>query len=434
MDQIDPKYLDEPALGPVGATSERTGPATAASVLRVLRGLHRGAELAIGERDGLLVGSDEDCDVVLRDDGVAPHHLSIALGAPTVLRALADGVSVFGRALPTGDSVELAAYVPVSIGSATLALGEPDSPDWERVSAQPAGTTAAERTTAPAGNSAPAAGADASRAARPAVAARFNFESLPLPVLVAAATVLMLFVVGGVAAAWLAFSSDQATPPAARADGVIRTASAAGPQPGRHLADVVKSLDLPEVRIEQDAGGAETLVGTVPDDASLAKLEARLAAAGLRSESRVASAGRLVQDVREIFRVNGLNVDARYERDGVVAVAGLAGEEKRMAGVVSHALQDVHGLTSVRVDPAPAAAKPDVARDPEPPAPELTPEQSTAKRIASVVDGSPAYVVTADGSRYFIGALLPQGYRITAIEGGAVTVQTEKGEKLTMNF
>ena len=50
-----------------------------------------------------------------------------------------------------------------------------------------------------------------------------------------------------------------------------------------------------------------------------------------------------------------------------------------------------------------------------------------------MVPGDLAYVMTADGSRYFIGAVLPSGHRITRIAGDAVTVERD-GRESTLNF
>ena len=71
-------------------------------------------------------------------------------------------------------------------------------------------------------------------------------------------------------------------------------------------------------------------------------------------------------------------------------------------------------------------AKP--APPPAPPVPD-----DPGKRIASVVPGDPAYLVTADGARYFVGAMLPTGHRITRIDGQHVTLE-RGGEESTLNF
>jgi type III secretion protein D len=55
------------------------------------------------------------------------------------------------------------------------------------------------------------------------------------------------------------------------------------------------------------------------------------------------------------------------------------------------------------------------------------------KRIASLVQGDPAYVVTADGARYFVGSMLPSGHRITAVDTQSVTLERD-GRQSTLNF
>ena len=47
------------------------------------------------------------------------------------------------------------------------------------------------------------------------------------------------------------------------------------------------------------------------------------------------------------------------------------------------------------------------------------------KRVVSVVGGEDGYVQTRDGSRYFVGAVLPDGHTVTAIEEQSVTVQKD---------
>jgi len=55
------------------------------------------------------------------------------------------------------------------------------------------------------------------------------------------------------------------------------------------------------------------------------------------------------------------------------------------------------------------------------------------KRIASLITSEPAYLVTADGSRYFVGALLPSGHRVARINPGSVTLELH-GQQTTLNF
>lgn len=53
--------------------------------------------------------------------------------------------------------------------------------------------------------------------------------------------------------------------------------------------------------------------------------------------------------------------------------------------------------------------------------------------MASVVSSDQPYVVTLDGTRYFLGALLPTGHRIVAISGSQVQLERE-GESTALVF
>jgi hypothetical protein len=58
---------------------------------------------------------------------------------------------------------------------------------------------------------------------------------------------------------------------------------------------------------------------------------------------------------------------------------------------------------------------------------------AAAKRVVSVNEGPPAFLVTADNSVYFVGATLPEGHKIMSIKNGAVTLERD-GEQIVMTF
>jgi type III secretion protein D len=126
--------------------------------------------------------------------------------------------------------------------------------------------------------------------------------------------------------------------------------------------------------------------------------------------------------------VNGLDVETEYTDAGVVLVRGLRGAAKNYEKVVDHAMKDVSSLSAVQI----------ISAGPQKGSLILADSQgasfdSAAKRVVSVVDSAPAYIVTADGARYFVGSLLPQGHRVLDIDGTSVTLERD-GEKLVMTF
>ena len=70
----------------------------------------------------ILVGSGDDCDIVLADQGVARHHALINLiGGMSSLRALDAPLRVDGQPLHPGDPVELRGLQRIQLGEAAIA-------------------------------------------------------------------------------------------------------------------------------------------------------------------------------------------------------------------------------------------------------------------------------------------------------------------------
>ncbi|ARU59436.1 type III secretion pathway protein [Oleiphilus messinensis] len=130
------------------------------------------------------------------------------------------------------------------------------------------------------------------------------------------------------------------------------------------------------------------------------------------AQTSAADAKRLVNDVKEILRLSGIWAETRYLGDGRVEVSGHFGEGEKLAKVIhSRAMRDIEGLQTV------------VARNLD----EVVREADESRRVASVVHGLDPYLVMADGSIYYLGAILPGGHRLEAIEGPDIVISTPEG-------
>ena len=145
--------------------------------------------------------------------------------------------------------------------------------------------------------------------------------------------------------------------------------------------------------------------------------------AGVIATLEVSVNDRLVAAVQDVFRANSVAAQALAVGPGAVRLTTQETDEVRLAKVKATALRDIPGLALLEVNNTPPAAAP---------APEPVIDDP-GKRVASIVPGDVAYVVTADGSRYFEGALLPTGQRITAIEEGQVRLE-RNGTSTTVRF
>jgi type III secretion protein D len=112
-----------------------------------------------------------------------------------------------------------------------------------------------------------------------------------------------------------------------------------------------------------------------------------------------------------VLRLSGINCDAQYNGDGQVTVSGHLGDPQSLSSVVkSRAIREIVGLkrvVAVNLDHGGKAVGLD------------------GSRIVSVVASADPYVVTADGSRYYVGASLPQGGKLAGVKEGEVLVERD---------
>ena len=106
-------------------------PVTRPWLMRIISGLHAGASRPLAEQETLLIGSGDDCDVVLADNGVARHHALVALtGDGFTIRALDAPLHVGERPLYPGDPVALQPLQRIGLGEAALAVGKEGDYGW----------------------------------------------------------------------------------------------------------------------------------------------------------------------------------------------------------------------------------------------------------------------------------------------------------------
>lgn len=337
-------------------------------VLRVVRGLHDGASRGCMLADMVIVGSADDCDLILADEGVAAHHCVIKIdGDNWFVRALDGDVGVGSNVTRTGDTASLALYDVIGVGSSALALGEPGNERWNDI-VEPSVVTPM------------AIGLTSRKRALIAIAG----VSICLATAIAAT----------------GLHSSQGVPtPSQRA----------------MLETSVREVALEKSEIKQDTSGKLSVSGLADDHPRIERLRGDLAARGVVAELDVRSGKDIARDVGEVLRLSNLPAETLYRGDGEVGISGHFGDGKALDSVLaSRSIRDVKGLTKVAVvnldngeAPAPVVAAGD-----------------ESKHIVVAVGGIDPYLVTGDGSRYFTGANLPCGGRLHTIDGQQVFVDT----------
>lgn len=360
--------------------------------LRVLSGEQRGATSSVRLGDTLRIGHDWSNDVVLpgAGDGVA----RLVLNADGALALSADGsdCEVSGAPLPMGEQTELALYQPFTVGSTRMAVGRIGAPQWEGLfDEHPAAAD-----DAPQAMPATEALAPQADAARP----RRSWVSR----LLVSGSALVGISAGALTLAW-----------------AMGPATLSPPEQARHLQQTLAHLGFAALDVES-RDGQLLVTGHLDTQSQRTRLEQALAG---QSPARVAVwvNEQITAGVGDVFRLNGVPAEVRSGGPGVVHVNTREADAKRLEQVQAVARRDVPGVQQLVIanEPPPAAPKPEaVVTDP-------------GKRVAAIVPGEPAYVVTADGTRYFEGAMLPTGHRILAILSDRVQLERD-GQASALTF
>lgn len=360
--------------------------------LRVLEGPQAGARapLAFGQSCVLAAepeGTADGADIVLRDAQVTAR-VRITAELPNALVEVLQGEIRLGEKVVTASQqAPWPMYVPLQVGHSQVAFGRAALPDWAAARAPVAAPSATDR-------DAPQATVRRPLRRRP----EFWLATMGAAVLV-------------LCGAALGTARYSAAPNAAQ--------RVAAPTPAQMLQESEFSMLQAITR----ADGRVELRGRLATLEQRSRLDQWLGERQLAAVIDVRVDEAVQRDVTEVFRINGVVVQAQLKGPGHVAVQAMEPDAARLTRAEEVVRRDVRGLEQLTVL---NTAKP--LPPPAPPVPD-----DPGKRIASLVPGEPGYLVTADGARYFVGAMLPTGHRITQIAKASVTLE-RNGQQSTLNF
>ncbi len=384
--------------------------------LRVLAGPQAGASISLTLGATIDVGSlaASGCQVVLRDPQVAEQRLRLRVRASDVrIEVLVGTVDMAGQKLVAPCSIDWPHFLPLRVGETVMAVGDAASPRWDGVlavaeAAPLAGTVApaaVEEPAAPPVAPAPAAQGAPVRAPAPAPA--------PVPR-------------RGRLAAWVAIGGGTL---AVAALGLMAFMSLARPKPvgveseGQRLERLLLAPEFSGLRVSRSGDDQPRVHGQVLTLGDRARLDRGLAEEHIEARVDVQVGEQIANAVRDVFRMNGVTAEtvppASLSDVGNVRVRTASADLPRLQRIEAAARQDVPGLKLLEVENTPPAVVPPPTPVPDDP----------GKRVASIVPGPVAYVVTVDGTHYFVGALLPSGHRLASITD--TEVMLEKDGKLS---
>jgi type III secretion protein D len=391
--------------------------------LGITAGLNRGARVALAPGSITMIGSAIDGDVVLADDGVAPRHLALRVDAEAVRARVFDGgAQLDGAALTPLAWHEVRAGASITLGGSDVLLVLHAAADAGPDASARAGADAGARASADADADAKASASahvNASAGAMPAAGIS------PSPAARERAGVRMGPVAPRRSRRWWATLGATTT---ALAVGGAALAFVAAPvaleAPTREalrrlLADVPAAT---AVRVD-DAAGVLRLNG-VADATGVQALRQRLIDKQWATSValQVVTPSQLVAATDATFRARGVH-EARFTHAGAgrVQVSNADPDDPRVERAVADAKRDVPELAAITFAPY------------DKPKPPRAPVTDPGQRLTAIVHGPMSYVATADGKRFLIGAVLPDGHVVRAI--GAQGVELERdGRRNWLNF
>ncbi len=390
--------------------------------LRVVDGPQRHARAPLPRGIACVLAADSDrqavADILLREDRLPPAAVRItAQDEAALVEVLHGEVGIGGQVHAAGAIAPWPRHQRLHIGSAAVAFGRACEDHWPLFDPPGDGASAAG---SPEGEDKPGTGAPAAAGTSPAATPiasstrrRAWFRRAEAWLVGTGALVLLMCA-----------AALQVTAGTARASVRTPAAGAPGPEgPAQALAEPLAAAGFAGLRVETGADGVSRIVGRLATDAQRARLATWAAAQpqALSLDVRVDEA--LAREVAEVFRMQGVPVRAAAIGPGRVQVHAQEADATRLARAQEAVRRDVRGLAALELANQPP---------PEPkPAPPVV--DDPGKRIAALVPGEMAHVVTVDGSRYFVGAQLPSGHRIRQISAQALLVERD-GEISSLIF
>jgi len=418
-------------------------------LLKVVAGPHQGAEIALNPGK-TLVGSDDECDVVLHDVLIAPQHLELEMGGEGVAAAPLGGRIFIGGKRVRDARQAVPNFGFLSLGGTHLVIGPAngawpllsaaDAPELEKEVEAPMEQDESEENESAADDS-----DETPQTAKPETGA------VPLPPVAVPRSRAWFGIAAGILLliGWAAvYQKIQATTDR----GNTVEESKEDLEPIERALAIVGKLGLSGTISIEESGGRLNASGYVDTEAKQRELQAsfREELPGLRS--KIYSLEKIASSARSLIDAQRLPLTVTSLAEGKLKVGGKLDSAEPWVQMRATLRREVPGLSGIEdgveiaaptlVAPRPVALLPAAEPAlPEPPKMEVKEEkepvekfdvfvtQDSIDRADAVISfiradrPETAYMRLSTGGVYFIGARLPFGGIVTKIEPDRITVQ-----------
>lgn len=396
------------------ASEDTLGAPLLAGSLDIISGTQQGASARLHPGTLLTVGSSLDNDIVVRDPSVERQHFTLTLGSGDIqLQCLSGSILVDGMPVLAGDSAAASASVIVQAGSVAFSINCPgidsdSDSDSDYMQASPASAALADENTVADPHLSGPSLLMPQHDDLPAVSDDTVYEELKDTKTASASksgflTVSALFL--GAIVVWQS--------------GLFKSVT----EEPTSLSSLLAMSPFTELVVEQ-VGSSATVSGYVDTVHESMELSQWLDQSGLSVKNEVRVSDTLAEQVSDVFRVNGVIAEVEVINGEEVLALTREADLSLLETIEKRVMADVPLVASLQIDNKPPPVEP--IQDP-------TITTDPGKRVSLVVSDEPAYIVTQDQSRYFIGSILPTGHRVAAIKDGKVSLE-KMGETTTLEF
>jgi type III secretion protein D len=374
-------------------------------VLRVIAGRQLGAEYRLLAGIPASVGHHLHHDIVLRnsENKESSFELHPADGL-AMLTVVAGEISVLGRTVGAGETTPLPFFMPVQIGSVVFAIGDPESERWGEAAQISAASADVEANGAATDNSAVVAAAAPidqkingairhfAASFRPFAEAIAIERRWPIYTVVAASLLLGLILLAPVI-------------------GWVREQTMGAEATDQMLA----SNGFPDLTVSEAANDSLIVSGVLANDEQMQKLRRLLDDARPNAVIDVSTMDALAVGVTDMLVAQNIDAEAKAGRGRTIIISSEYLPSDRQAELAAQIRGDMPAIKNISFRIDPARGEPDLQYF----------FANEKYGLASFVDGDPSYITTADGTKWFKGAVVPTGHTILNIGNGAIRFERE---------
>ncbi|MEQ1537706.1 MAG: hypothetical protein ABL928_02165 [Sphingorhabdus sp.] len=384
---------------------------TSQLVLRVLDGRQAGAEYRLGSGMAVGIGYAFGHDIVLRAPSTRGISLQIETGgAVPMLRVSQGTVTMLARPIAAGECAQLPLYVPVCMGDLNFAIGDPESERWHEantLSDAPvqSNATALENQEQAADATVPALTGTTDLQRK--INGGLHFFQQRFRPIGDALAVERRWPIYAIIMATLLLATLLYGP----TDRLIGD-SFSGPVAAQKM---LQEEGFADVTVSKSPDGSLLIKGLVRNDSQLVKFRNLVANRLSGAVIDVNTMDGVAAGISDMLAAQGIDAEARPGRGRTLVIDSEYLPGDRQDEIAAQIRKDVPVLQRIffRIN----------AERGEPVLQYFF--ASDTYGIASFVDGDPAYIATADGTKWFKGAAVPTGHMITDIGNGRVRFERE---------